>query len=115
MTRESNTENLSDIRAVIIDFGFTLSSDYYFRELGSRYTERITELLFSRDSAISRRWMGGLVTSKDVAECLSDHLDASAEDIYSALARGRANNGGPPSGGGALAPARPNAHAGSHC
>ena len=88
MTRESNTENLSDIRAVVIDFGFTLSSDYYFRELGSRYTERITELLFSRDSAISRRWMGGLVTSKDVAECLSDHLDASAEDIYSALARG---------------------------
>lgn len=78
----------SDIRAVIIDFGFTLSSDYYFRELGPRYTERITELVFSRDSSISRRWMGGLVTSEDVAEYLSDHLDASAEDIYSALVRG---------------------------
>jgi len=80
--------NFTDIRAVVIDFGFTLCSDYYFRELGPRYAERITELLFSRDSEISRRWMGGLVNSEGVAEYLSDHLDASAADIYSALVRG---------------------------
>ena len=44
-----------DIRAVIIDFGFTLSSDYYFRELGPQYTDRIAHFVFSRDSEIGRR------------------------------------------------------------
>jgi len=81
-------ESFPNIRAIVIDFGFTLSSDYYFRELGSQHTERITELVFSRDSEIGRRWMSGLVTSEDVSEFLSDHLDTSAEEIYSALVRG---------------------------
>jgi FMN phosphatase YigB (HAD superfamily) len=78
----------SNIRAVIIDFEFTLSSDYYFRELGSQYTQRITELVFSRDSEIGRRWMSGLATSEDVAGYLSDHLDTSEKEVYSALVQG---------------------------
>lgn len=83
-----NVVTPSDIRAVIIDFGFTLSSDFYFRELGSQYSERITALVFSNDSKIGRQWMGGLVTSKDVAGYLSDHLNISASEIYRALAQG---------------------------
>ncbi len=78
----------SELRAVVIDFGFTLSSDYYFRELGPRFEKRVTELVFSRDSEIGRRWMSGLVSSEVEAEYLSDHLDVSAEDIYSALKQG---------------------------
>ncbi|MDP6455453.1 MAG: hypothetical protein QF898_19400 [SAR202 cluster bacterium] len=81
-------ETPSDFREVVIDFGFTLCSDYYFRELGTRYEKRITELVFSRDSEIGRQWMGGLVSSEDVAEYLSNHLDISANDIHSALTRG---------------------------
>lgn len=77
-----------DIRAVIIDFGFTLSSDYYFRELGPQYTDRIAQFVFSRDSEIGRRWMGGLISSHEVSERLSDCLGLSANQIQSALARG---------------------------
>ncbi len=44
-----------DIQAMIIDFGFTLSSDYYLRELGPQYTDRIAHFVFSRDSEIGRR------------------------------------------------------------
>ena len=77
-----------DIRAVIIDFGFTLSSDYYFRELGLQYTDRIAQFVFSRDSEIGRRWMGGLISSHEVSERLSDCLGLSADEIHSALARG---------------------------
>ena len=77
-----------DIGAVIIDFGFTLSSDYYFRELGLQYTDRIAQFVFSRDSEIGRRWMGGLISSHEVSERLSDCLGLSADEIQSALARG---------------------------
>jgi len=77
-----------DIRAVIIDFGFTLSSDYYFRELGPQYTDRIAQFVFSRDSEIGRRWMGGLISSHEVSERLSDCLSLSANEIQSPLARG---------------------------
>ena len=35
-----------DIRAVIIAFGFRLSSDYCFRESGPQYTDRIAQFLF---------------------------------------------------------------------
>jgi len=77
-----------DIRAVIIDFGFTLSSDYYFRELGLQYTDRIAQFVFSRDSEFGRRWMGGLISSHEVSKRLSDCLGLSADEIQSALARG---------------------------
>jgi len=77
-----------DIGAVIIDFGFTLSSDYYFRELGLQYTDRIAQFVFSRDSEIGRRWMGGLISSHEVSKRLSDCLGLSADEIHSALARG---------------------------
>lgn len=81
-------KNFYNIRAVVIDFGFTLSSDLYFGELGSRDAERITKLLFSLDSPIGRRWMGRMVTSEDVAQYMSDHLGASKEDVLWALVRG---------------------------
>ena len=77
-----------DIRAMIIDFGFTLSSDYYFRKLGLQYTDRIAQFVFSRDSEIGRRWMGGLISSHEVSERLSNCLGLSADEIHSALARG---------------------------
>jgi FMN phosphatase YigB (HAD superfamily) len=77
-----------DIRALIIDCGFTLSSEYYFRELGPQYTDRIAQFVFSRDSEIGRRWMGGLISSHEVSERLSDCLGLSADGIQSALARG---------------------------
>ena len=73
---------------MIIDFGFTLSSDYYFRELGLQYTDRIAQFVFSRDSEIGRRWMGGLISSHEVSKRLSDCLGLSADEIHSALARG---------------------------
>jgi len=73
---------------VIIDFGFTLSSDYYFRELGLQYTDRIAQFVFSRDSEIGRRWMGGVISSHEVSKRLSDCLGLSADEIHSALARG---------------------------
>ena len=77
-----------DIRAMIIDFGFRLSSDYYFRELGLQYTDRIAQFVFSRDSEIGRRWMGGLISSHEVSKRLFDCLGLSADEIHSALARG---------------------------
>lgn len=77
-----------DIRAVIIDFGFRLSSDYYFRESGPQYTDRIAQFVFVRDSEIGRRWMGGLISSHEASKRLFDCLGLSEDELHSELARG---------------------------
>ena len=77
-----------DIRAVIIDFGFRLSSDYYFRESGPQYTDRIAQFVFARDSEIGRRWMGSLISSHEVCKRLFDYLGLSEDELHSELARG---------------------------
>jgi hypothetical protein len=61
----------------------------------------------SRDEAVQRRREEGAGIDGLAAE-----FDLSRRSVFRILARGR--NGGLSSGGGALASARPNAHAGSH-
>ena len=72
----------------------------------------------SRDEAVQRRreegaGIDGLAAEFDLSRRSVFRILRRRRISLGLMARGRAN-GGPPSGGGALAPARPNAHGGSH-
>jgi hypothetical protein len=48
------------MRAVEVDFGFTLCSELYFKELGPEMLERASHILFGADPEMATRWMSGL-------------------------------------------------------
>ena len=76
------------VNAVVVDFGLTLCSELYFKELGPEMFERASRIVFGANSEMTTRWMNGLATSRDVAVYLSDFLEISPESIHAALVRG---------------------------
>ncbi|MAF52420.1 MAG: hypothetical protein CL694_05340 [Chloroflexi bacterium] len=76
------------IRAIVVDFGFTLCSEHYFNRLGPEMSSRASQILFGPQSEMTGRWMSGLTASRDVAAYLSGFLEISPESIHDALVRG---------------------------
>ncbi len=83
---------LPNIKCVVFDFAFTLSSAFYFRTLGEEALQTVSNVLFNNpDSGISSAWMTGEISSHDVAEFLSPYLSLPASYILDALRDGCAN------------------------
>jgi FMN phosphatase YigB (HAD superfamily) len=80
--------DMPTLRAVVVDFGFTLSSEHYFKELGPERSEQASQILFGPDCDVTARWMRGLATSREVADYLAGFLEISPEAIHAALVDG---------------------------
>lgn len=81
--------NLSSTTCVVFDFGFTLSSDLYFKLLGSEAREHVDNMITGReDPHISLGWLAGQLSSRDVANYLSPKTGLEPDIILSALYEG---------------------------
>lgn len=70
MKYENNLINPADIACIIFDFGFTLSSDLYFKVAPPEcpnWQELIQQKIFSNNALVDS-WMAGEVTLHNVAE-----------------------------------------------
>lgn len=73
MNKENNPVNPNDIECIVFDFGFTLSSDLYFKIAPPgcpNWQALIQQHIFSNSDLIDH-WMGGVVTIQDIAEELA--------------------------------------------
>ena len=70
MNNENNPVKPDDIRCIVFDFGFTLSSDLYFKVAPPECPD--FQGIFQRhifsDEALIDAWMAGIVTMQDIAE-----------------------------------------------
>lgn len=90
MNYDNNTINPADIACVVFDFGFTLSSDLYFKVAPPEYPNwqaLIQQKIFS-DDALVDRWMGGAVTIHDIAQELAPIVRMENSRIVSFLELG---------------------------
>jgi FMN phosphatase YigB (HAD superfamily) len=73
MNKENTSLNPTDIACIVFDFGFTLSSDLYFKVPPQEcpdWQNLIQKHIFSNDDLIDD-WMRGVVTLMDIAEELA--------------------------------------------
>ncbi len=82
-----------NIKCVVFDFGFTLSSDLYFNISPPGYPqwqEIIQQRIFSRGDLVNE-WMKGGVAVADIAKILSAEIDLSVSEITKCLRMGCEN------------------------
>lgn len=69
MNTENNFVNPADIRCIVFDFGFTLSSDLYFKVAPPEcpnWQALIQQHIFGNADLVDK-WMGGAMTLRDIA------------------------------------------------
>ena len=72
----------SNLRCIIFDFAFTLSSDHF----GNKYEAAYGKFVFGEDCGhISSPWMEGRVSSHDIAEFLASKLELPPKIIHDDL------------------------------
>lgn len=82
--------NPADITCIVFDFGFTLSSDLYFKLAPPEYPhwqQTIQEHIFS-DAGLVDRWMAGSVTLPDIATQLAPIVGMGVPRILHFLEQG---------------------------
>lgn len=90
MNSENNPITPSDIACIVFDFGFTLSSDLYFKVAPPEcpnWQDLIQAHIFS-DSVLVDRWMEGTITSHAIAEELAPHVNMETSRIVNFLELG---------------------------
>lgn len=90
MQHENNTIHPADIACVVFDFGFTLSSDLYFKTAPPEcpnWQELIQQKIFS-DAALVDRWMAGAITMHNIAEELAPVVNMEVSRIVDFLELG---------------------------
>ena len=88
-----NRFDFSEVRCVLFDFGFTLSSERYFNVYppGCPNWQRIIQSkVFSNNQRLND-WMKGMVSLSDIAELLSDGMDHKPETIIKYMKKGCQN------------------------
>ena len=88
ITDEMKTD-LSHIHCIVFDYGFTLSSGYYFNVAPPGVTNwpaLIQEVVFSRE--LTQRWMRGEIGLRDVAELLAHETGMDASVLLKYLRQG---------------------------
>ena len=78
------------IKCVVFDFGFTLSSDYYFKISPPgcpQWHEVIQKYIFGEPSIIIP-WMKGELTSLDIAGMVSKHIPLDIPNIAASMEKG---------------------------
>jgi len=85
--------NLDKISCIVFDFGFTLSSDLYFKVAPPEYPSwhaQLQPLLFG-DSKLFHAWMLGDIDVNGIARYLTGYFDLSQVQIIEALEAGCRN------------------------
>jgi hypothetical protein len=84
---------LTTIRGVVFDFGFTLSSDYYFTVTPPNCPQWHTIMqthIFAQPSVV-RPWMVGAATLTDMAQIVAPYLDLPIPVIVATMEQGCMN------------------------
>lgn len=93
MNYEIDPIHPADIECIVFDFGFTLSSDLYFKVAPPEvpdWQELIQQKIF-RNEALVDHWMAGAVTIHDIAEELAPSVNMEISRIISFLELGCQN------------------------
>jgi hypothetical protein len=87
------------IKCIVFDFGFTLSSDYYFNVIPPGIPEwhNVIQKVVFGDPSIVVPWMKGELTSLDIAGILSRHIALDIPTIFATMEKGCQNLGFNPS------------------
>ena len=84
---------MATIQAVIFDYGFTMSSEYYFNVWHPRiprWNELIQESIFS-DEGVTNDWMRGRIGLRDIAGILHERTGVDSGSILGCLKDGCRN------------------------
>jgi FMN phosphatase YigB (HAD superfamily) len=95
MNYENRPIHPADIACIVFDFGFTLSSDLYFKVAPPEYLnwqELIQQKIFSSNALVDR-WMAGAVTMYNIAEELAPVVNMEVSRIVGFLELGCQNMG----------------------
>jgi|SRR5665648_787273 len=95
MNYEKHSINPTDITCIIFDFGFTLSSDLYFKVAPPEcpnWQEVIQQKIFSNNALVDS-WMEGTVTVDNIAEELAPIVNMEISNIVHFLEAGCQNIG----------------------
>ena len=90
MEDNPNFIRFADIKCVVFDFGFTLSSDLYFKVAPPEYPhwrDVIQEYIFN-ESHIVEQWMEGNLTIVNIAEIISRYIHMDIDSIVRTLEKG---------------------------
>lgn len=82
--------DLSNVRCVVFDYGFTLSSELYFTAVPPavpQWRELIQRLIFDHDD-ITGPWMCGEIGLDDIAAILAPEMAMTKDDVLGYLRRG---------------------------
>ena len=82
--------NFTNIRCVVFDFGFTLSSDLYFTLAPPNYPQWrtiIQEIIFDQKPIVNA-WMRGELTLSDIAAIVGTHIDLPVPVIVETMQQG---------------------------
>lgn len=93
MNNENNHINPADVECIVFDFGFTLSSDLYFKIAPPEYPnfqELIQQKIFSNNALVDH-WMAGAVTIHNIAEELAPIVRMEVARIVNFLELGCQN------------------------
>jgi FMN phosphatase YigB (HAD superfamily) len=93
MNNENSPINPADITCIIFDFGFTLSSDLYFKVAPPEYPnwqELIQQNIFSNNDLVDT-WMAGRITLHNIAEELASLVEMDVKKIVDFLELGCQN------------------------
>ena len=80
----------ADIKCIIFDFGFTLSSDLYFKVIppsNPRWRDVIQKHVFEEPGVV-QPWMAGELTIVDIAGILSRYIDMDISAIVETMEKG---------------------------
>src|SRR5215207_7524308 len=87
---DNNPIRRADIKCIVFDFGFTLSSDLYFKVIPPAYPywrDVIQKYIFD-DQQVVEAWMMGNLSIVDIAEILSRYIDMDVPSIVVTMEKG---------------------------
>jgi len=87
-----NKMDLRHIKCVVFDYGFTLSSGYYFNLSPpgvADWEKRLQRVIFrGKDDTVTGPWMRGEISLADIADLMAQEVGLGVEEILGYLRRG---------------------------
>jgi len=90
MENNPNRIHPADIKCIVFDFGFTLSSDLYFKVIPPDYPywRAVIQKHIFDEPHIVEEWMVGNLTIVDIADIISRYIDMDVPSIVETMEKG---------------------------
>lgn len=90
---QSSRYLINKSKCIVVDFGFTLCSAFYFNVSHPRYPNfrELIEKHIIHDVVTFDKWVQGDLTTSDIAELLTNHIQLGKDDIIKTMENGCKN------------------------